>query len=265
VFARVTDGRRIRIGVQVQPQHGTAARMRDAWLRAEELGADTVFTWDHFHPLTGDPDGNHFECWTWLGAMAEATDRVEIGALVTCNSYRNPELLTDMARTVDHISGGRLILGIGSGWFQRDYDEYGYEFGTAPSRLRGLDAAMPRIHERMAKLRPPPVRNPMPIMIGGGGERVTLRIVAQHADIWHAFGDPETMAHKGAVLDEWCSRVGRDPGAIERSAGRIRDSSAAGLDAYLAAGVTHLTMGVSGPEWDLSLLPKLVEWRDSRR
>jgi probable F420-dependent oxidoreductase len=251
--------------VQIQPQQGTVAKMRDAWLRAEELGADTVFTWDHFHPLYGDPDGNHFECWTWLGAMAEATERVEIGALVSCNSYRNPELLTDMARTVDHISGGRLILGIGSGWFRRDYDEFGYEFGTAASRLRDLAAAMPRIHARMAKLRPPPVRNPMPIMIGGGGERVTLRIVAQHADIWNGFADPEVAAHKCAVLDEWCRRVGRDPREIERSIGGVGEKALRYLDRYLDAGVTHLIMGTGGPEWDLSLLPRLVEWRDSRQ
>jgi probable F420-dependent oxidoreductase len=256
--------RTIRVGVQVQPQQGSYAAMRDTWRRAEDLGADTIFTWDHFHPLYGEPDGPHFECWTLLASMAEATERAEIGALVVCNSYRNPNLLADMARTVDHISGGRLIFGIGSGWFQRDYDEYGYEFGTAPSRLRDLDAAMPVIRERFARLNPPPVRNPPPILIGGGGERVTLRIVAQHADIWNSFGDPERMAHKCGVLDEWCRRVGRDPCEIERSVGGINAASLEHLDRYLDVGVTHLIMGISGPDWDLSLLPKLVEWRDSR-
>ncbi|GAA1907429.1 LLM class F420-dependent oxidoreductase [Lapillicoccus jejuensis] len=271
-----------RIAVQVQPQHAPYDAIRRVCAGLEEAGVDQILNWDHFFPLSGDPDGLHFECWTMLAAWAEATERVEIGALVTCNSYRNPQLLADMARTVDHISArdggqGRLVLGIGSGWAQRDYDEYGYPFGTAGSRLDDLARDLPVMKDRWAAMNPRPTRD-IPILIGGGGEKKTLRIVAEHADIWHTFGDAETLARKGAVLDDWCAKVGRDPGAITWSAGvaptpgrmpeQVEDYAASAQTLY-DAGVRLFTVGISGEEYgaadwreSLAKVRDLVAWRD---
>jgi probable F420-dependent oxidoreductase len=254
---------RIRIGVQLQPQQADYAQIRRAVGEAEDLGVDIAFNWDHFYPLYGEPDGKHFECWTMLGAWAQQTTRIEIGALVSCNSYRNPELLADMARTVDHISDGRLILGIGSGWFERDYTEYGYEFGTAGGRLNVLAEALPRIESRWTKLNPPPTRK-IPVLIGGGGERKTLRLVAQHADIWHSFSDLKTLQHKITVLAGHCGSIGRDPAEIELSVGVPAGNPAEVAPPLLGAGVRLFTVAVGGPDYDLSTLRRWVAWRDAQ-
>jgi probable F420-dependent oxidoreductase len=257
-----SSGRPIRIGVQLQPQHSpNYGNLRDAVRRCEDIGVDVAFNWDHFFPLYGDPEGAHFECWTMLGAWAEQTSRIQIGALVTCNSYRNPELLADMARTVDHISDGRLILGIGSGWKEKDYDEYGYEFGTVGSRLDDLAGALPRIKSRLAKLNPAPTRE-IPLLIGGKGPKKTLRLVAEHGDIWHGFTTVDSYPQAAEVLAEHCKAVGRDPDTIERSAGVNEKSLLTDAEGLVALGVTLLTVGVNGPDYDLGDAEELCRWRD---
>ena len=249
-----------RVSAQLKPQHSDWPAMRRAWVEAEELGVDCLFNWDHFFPLRGEPEGKHFECLTVLGAMAQVTERVELGSLVICNAYRNPEYLADAHRTIDHISGGRAILGIGAGWFRKDFDEYGYDFGTVKTRLDALEEALPRIEKRLGRLNPPPQRD-MPVLIGGGGVKRTLKLVARHGDIWHAFGDADVFREKNAILDEHCAREGRDPAEIERSWNGANGQ----WDEFREAGVTHFIIGVtgSGSGYDLGLLRELVQWRDA--
>src|SRR5215467_4916991 len=246
---------RFKVGVQLHPQATTVDALRAAWKAADALGVDSIWIWDHFFPLYGDPNAAHFECYSLLAAMAAETSHANIGALVTCNSYRNPSLLADMARTIDHISDGRFVLGIGSGWFDRDYEEYGYEYGTPPSRLRQLAHDLPVLMDRLGRLEPPP-RGRLPILIGGSGEQVTLRLVAEHADAWNSFGPPDRYAQKNAVLNEWCRRLGRAPGQVERTVA-LNTSEVDDWKAFVDAGADHLIV-MTGPPFDLRPVERLL-------
>ncbi len=235
------------VGVQLHPQHCSIGDLRAAWKAADAAGLDSIWTWDHFFPLYGPPDGNHFEGWSLLAAMAADTTQAKLGLLVSCNSYRNPEMAADMTRTIDQISGGRVYFGIGAGWFERDYDEYGYDFGTAGSRLSDLRDALPRIKARLGALTPGAAGD-LPILIGGGGEKRTLKYTAQFADAHNTFGPPDTFAHKMKVLDQWCEDVGRDPAEIERTVA-IEGSpeQLAWADDLIAAGAQHIIVMTPTP------------------
>jgi probable F420-dependent oxidoreductase len=252
----------VRIGVQIQPQRCGYAEIRRAAARLEEAGVDVLMNWDHFFSLYGSDDGEHYECWTMLAAWAEATSKIELGPLVTCVAYRNPDLLADMARTVDHISEGRLILGIGSGWQEKDFTEYGYDFGTAGSRLDALAERVPRIKRRLQLLNPQPYRAKLPILIGGNGARKTLRIAAAHADIWHGFGDAAKLRELHEVLDGWCAAIGRDPGEIERSTRVFRQTpDEVGLS-LAEAGTRLITLVLQGPKFDTGHVRDWLGFRD---
>ncbi|WP_035302975.1 LLM class F420-dependent oxidoreductase [Actinokineospora inagensis] len=260
------NARPIRIGAHLEPEHVDYRDIRHAVSAVEDLGVDMVTTWDHFFSLSDDPQGRNFECWTMLAAWAEQTSVVEIGPLVSCVAYRNPDLIADMSRTLDHVSAGRFVLGLGSGWAERDFTEYGYEFGTMGSRADVLDEALPRIEARFAQLSPAPTRR-IPVMIGGTGERRTLRTVARHADIWHGMGSPEELKHKHAVLDAWCGREGRDPASIERAV--ITDDPPGAVGGYgdqvVATGTTLIAVGLNGRTIkELDKIQAWVRWRDQR-
>jgi probable F420-dependent oxidoreductase len=262
----------IRIGVQMEPQHTTYTAFMQAVRQVEALGVDSLWTWDHFYPpyeakippepIPGSAWGNHFEGWTLLTAMATLTKQVELGRLVTCNSYRNPGLLSNMAKTVDHISHGRLILGLGGGWREVEYQVYGYPFGTAAERLYALEDALKVIKQRWAIDLPLPVRNPIPILIGGDGEKITLRLVAQYADLWNSLESPTGFKHKHQVLDQWCAQVGRDPATIERSVVIGSHFNRSECEQYIEYGAQHLIINLGAP-WDLSQVERFVRWRSA--
>jgi alkanesulfonate monooxygenase SsuD/methylene tetrahydromethanopterin reductase-like flavin-dependent oxidoreductase (luciferase family) len=214
-------------------------------IRADSLGFDALWAWDHLYPIVGEPYGPFYEGWLTITAWAMATRQAHVGLMVGANPYRNPTLVAKMASTLDHISGGRTYLGIGAAWNELEARDYGYEFGDGPpERLRWLGEALPVIrgmlrgkapsaagpHYRNVHTRndPLPVQKSMPILVGGGGEKVTLKLVAQFADACNLGGGFENVRRKEAILREHCERVGRDPHEIERTAGLgivvIRDS-----------------------------------------
>ena len=251
--------RPVRIGLQIAQYGAEWRELFDAAREAEALGADALFNWDHFFGPR-DTEAPSFECWTMLAAWAAVTSRITLGPLVSCIGYRNPDLVADMARTVDHAAGGRMLLGLGSGFKERDYVEYGYPFGSVADRVTDLETGVERIRRRLARLNPPPL-GPMPMLIAGSGERRTLRLVARHADIWHTFADGEDFIRKSQILDAHCATIGRDPAEIERSVLVGGDPAVSGPE-LLTQGITFFIVSVR----DLNLGPvrDWVRWRDEQ-
>ena len=249
------EKRQFKVGVTIHPQQCTISELRDAWRHADSLGVDSIWFWDHFYPLYGNPNGNQFECWSLLAAVAMDTRAPQIGPMVSAIGYRNPDLIAYMAGTIDQLSGGRFVLGLGAGWFERDYREYGYEFGTVAGRLRLLKAALPRIKKRIARLKPGPA-GPLPILIGGGGEKVTLRLVAEHAQMWNTIGTADQFSRKSKILDGYCRDLGRDPAEIERSA-NVSIGAKHEIDEWLEAGLQHFVLRLARP-FDTKILEMVL-------
>jgi F420-dependent oxidoreductase-like protein len=223
-----------RFGIQTGQQLIAWPDMLSLWQRADAWGYDSLWNFDHFYPIFVDPEGPCLEAWTTLSALAQATRRARIGTLVNGNTYRNPCLTAKMAVTLDHISGGRLNLGIGAGWFEREHAAMGFDFKDVRGRLGALDEACQIIKGMFTQPRttlrgrhytvsevmglPKPVQQPHPpIMIGGTGEKVLLKLVAKHADMWNASAAAERMAHLIGVINRHGEAVGRDTSAIEHT------------------------------------------------
>jgi len=243
------------LGILLWSQATDWPSMRDAGRRVEALGYDYLWTWDHVYAIFGDPYQDIYEGWTTLAGLAASTERIRLGLMVGANTLRNPALVAKMATTVDHISDGRAILGLGAAWFEIEHEADGYDFGTGfGQRCDWLDESVgiirrlldgetvtyssARYHLNEARHHPGPVQDHLPVVIGGSGEKKTLRTVAKYADIWNGIGPVEKLTAKAAILDAHCADVGRDPAAIERSLNCqmvIRDDNDEARRVWLAA------------------------------
>lgn len=237
----------VKLGILLWNQATTWPEYEAAAQRVDRLGYDHLWAWDHLYAIFGDPYQPFFEGWTTLAAWAKTTERARLGLLVGANTFRNPGIVARMAMTLDHMSDGRAILGIGGAWFGLEHAAHGLEFGSGHGqRLDWLDEATAAMRTLLdggevtspeggryafdhLVLLPRPVQQRLPIMIGGSGEKKTLRTVARYADMWNAMGTVEFLRHKDEVLRQHCEAVGRDQAEIERTAGCkpiIRDSEA---------------------------------------
>jgi alkanesulfonate monooxygenase SsuD/methylene tetrahydromethanopterin reductase-like flavin-dependent oxidoreductase (luciferase family) len=262
----------VKFGINLWSQAADWPAFLDAGKRADELGYDHLWTWDHVLAIFGDPHQPIFEGYTALAALAQATARVRLGLFVGANTFRNPGLATKAITTIDHISGGRAVMGLGGAWFEKEHSAFGIDFGSGfGERLNWLAEAAPAVrtlldggevtsepggHYAFDHLRidPRPIQPHLPIMIGGGGEQKTLRIVARHADIWNVFGTPETVVRKDEILRRHCKEVGRDPAEIERTLGckvTIR-GTAAEAEQVRQATLAHNRTPMSRVEGDTS-------------
>jgi alkanesulfonate monooxygenase SsuD/methylene tetrahydromethanopterin reductase-like flavin-dependent oxidoreductase (luciferase family) len=243
----------LKLGVLLWNQQTTWAEYEAAARRVDELGYDHLWAWDHLYAIFGDPYQPFFEGWTTLAAWAKVTSRARLGLLVGANTFRNPGLVARLAMTLDHVSDGRAILGIGGAWFELEHAAHGIDFGSGfGQRLDWLDEAAAAMRtlldggevtsepgaryafDRLVLL-PRPVQERLPIMIGGTGEKKTLRTVARYADMWNAMGSVELLTHKDEVLRRHCQEVGRDESEIERTVGCkpvIRDTREAARRAW---------------------------------
>ena len=235
----------VKLGALCWNQYTEWPPLLEAGKRADRIGYDTLWTWDHVYPIVGSADGPMLEAWLTITAWAMATQHIRIGLMVGANTFREPSLVAKMATTLDHISSGRAILGIGAAWFETEHVAFGLPFGSGfPERLRWLGEALPVIrgmlrgeaptargehyHASQVRNDPPPLQPALPILVGGDGEKVTLKLVAKYADACNIGGGVANVRLKDAVLKQHCADVGRDERQIERTTGIgvpvIRDS-----------------------------------------